>query len=69
MKQSQEEIKQNEAALDKFKMSAFDLSGKVAIITGEILAQVKDTQLPQLKLVLISLSRLMELKVGMTPVR
>lgn len=34
MAQSQEEIKQNEAALDKFKMSAFDLSGKVAIITG-----------------------------------
>ena len=34
MAQSQEEIKQNEAALDKFKMSFFDLSGKVAIITG-----------------------------------
>lgn len=34
MPQSQEEIKQNEAALDKFKMSAFDLTGKVAIITG-----------------------------------
>ena len=34
MPQSQEEIKKNEAALDKFKMSAFDLTGKVAIITG-----------------------------------
>ncbi|GAF39795.1 2-deoxy-D-gluconate 3-dehydrogenase [Agrilactobacillus composti DSM 18527 = JCM 14202] len=34
MAQSPEEIKQNEAALDKFKMSAFDLSGKVAVITG-----------------------------------
>lgn len=34
MAQSQEEIKKNEAALDKFKMSFFDLSGKVAIITG-----------------------------------
>ncbi|WP_267201539.1 2-dehydro-3-deoxy-D-gluconate 5-dehydrogenase KduD [Limosilactobacillus kribbianus] len=34
MAQSQEEIRQNEAALDKFKMSAFDLTGKVAIITG-----------------------------------
>ncbi|MDD6432761.1 MAG: 2-dehydro-3-deoxy-D-gluconate 5-dehydrogenase KduD [Lactobacillaceae bacterium] len=34
MQQSEEEIKQNEAALDKFKMSFFDLHGKVAIITG-----------------------------------
>lgn len=34
MQQSEEEIKQNEAALDKFKMSAFSLDGKVAIITG-----------------------------------
>lgn len=34
MAQSQEEIKKNEAALDKFKMDFFDLSGKVAIITG-----------------------------------
>lgn len=34
MEQSAEEIKKNEAALDKFKMSFFDLSGKVAIITG-----------------------------------
>lgn len=34
MPQSQSEIKENEAALDKFKMTAFDLSGKVAIITG-----------------------------------
>lgn len=34
MEQSAEEIKQNEAALDKFKMDFFDLHGKVAIITG-----------------------------------
>ena len=34
MEQSKEEIKNNEKALDKFKMSYFDLSGKVAIITG-----------------------------------
>lgn len=34
MGQTPEEIKQNEAALDKFKMSFFDLTGKVAIITG-----------------------------------
>lgn len=34
MAQSEEEIKQNEAALDKFSMSMFDLTGKVAIITG-----------------------------------
>ncbi|MFD1466550.1 2-dehydro-3-deoxy-D-gluconate 5-dehydrogenase KduD [Lapidilactobacillus mulanensis] len=34
MAQSPEEIKQNEAALDKFKMSAFSLNGKVAVITG-----------------------------------
>ena len=34
MEQSSEEINQNEAALDKFKMNFFDLHGKVAIITG-----------------------------------
>lgn len=34
MKQSKEEIKKNEEALDKFKMSFFDLTGKVAVITG-----------------------------------
>lgn len=34
MEQSKEEIKNNEKALDKFKMSFFDLTGKVAIITG-----------------------------------
>ena len=34
MEESIEEIKNNEKALDKFKMSYFDLSGKVAIITG-----------------------------------
>ena len=34
MAQSAEEIKANEAALDKFKMSMFSLEGKVAIITG-----------------------------------
>ena len=34
MEQSAEEIKQNEAALEKFKMDFFDLHGKVAIITG-----------------------------------
>ena len=34
MPQSAEEIKANEAALDKFKMSMFSLKGKVAIITG-----------------------------------
>ncbi|MFX3618534.1 MAG: 2-dehydro-3-deoxy-D-gluconate 5-dehydrogenase KduD [Sporolactobacillus sp.] len=34
MPQSQEEIKRNEEALDKFKMSFFNLKGKVAIITG-----------------------------------
>lgn len=32
--QSEAEIKANEAALDRFKMSFFDLSGKVAIVTG-----------------------------------
>lgn len=32
--QSQEEIKQHEAELDKFKMNKFDLTGKVAVITG-----------------------------------
>ena len=34
MEQSKEEIKNNEKALDKFKMSFFDLTGKVAVITG-----------------------------------
>ncbi|MFT8459375.1 MAG: 2-dehydro-3-deoxy-D-gluconate 5-dehydrogenase KduD [Liquorilactobacillus ghanensis] len=34
MKQSIEEIKANEAALDKFKMDFFSLKGKVAVITG-----------------------------------
>ncbi|WEV37316.1 2-dehydro-3-deoxy-D-gluconate 5-dehydrogenase KduD [Lactobacillus sp. ESL0677] len=34
MEQSKEEIKKNEEALDKFKMSLYDLTGKVAIITG-----------------------------------
>lgn len=34
MEQSKEEIKNNEKTLDKFKMNYFDLSGKVAIITG-----------------------------------
>ncbi|WP_261805885.1 2-dehydro-3-deoxy-D-gluconate 5-dehydrogenase KduD [Lapidilactobacillus luobeiensis] len=34
MAQSPEEIKQNEAALDKFTMNAFSLKGKVAIVTG-----------------------------------
>ncbi|MDF7637910.1 2-dehydro-3-deoxy-D-gluconate 5-dehydrogenase KduD [Lactobacillus sp. ESL0791] len=34
MAQSKEEIKRNEQALDKFKMNLFDLTGKVAIITG-----------------------------------
>ncbi|WP_179393840.1 2-dehydro-3-deoxy-D-gluconate 5-dehydrogenase KduD [Lacticaseibacillus absianus] len=32
--QSEEEIKQHEAELDKFKMSQYQLNGKVAIITG-----------------------------------
>ncbi|WP_125702235.1 2-dehydro-3-deoxy-D-gluconate 5-dehydrogenase KduD [Lacticaseibacillus daqingensis] len=32
--QTEEEIRQHEAALDKFKMSQYDLSGKVAVITG-----------------------------------
>lgn len=34
MEQSKEEVENNEKALDKFKMNYFDLSGKVAIITG-----------------------------------
>lgn len=34
MAQSAEEIKQNELALDKFKMDLFSLKGKVAIVTG-----------------------------------
>ncbi|MFT8648759.1 MULTISPECIES: 2-dehydro-3-deoxy-D-gluconate 5-dehydrogenase KduD [Liquorilactobacillus] len=34
MEQSIEEIKANEAALDKFKMDFFSLKGKVAVITG-----------------------------------
>ncbi|EOR85045.1 2-dehydro-3-deoxy-D-gluconate 5-dehydrogenase KduD [Latilactobacillus sp. 5-91] len=34
MAQSIEEIKANEAALDQFKMNFFDLTGKVAVITG-----------------------------------
>lgn len=33
-KQSAKEIKENEIALDKFSMNFFDLSGKVAIVTG-----------------------------------
>lgn len=32
--QSEEEIKQHEAELDKFNMNKFDLTGKVAVITG-----------------------------------
>jgi len=34
MAQSPEEIKANEKALDTFKMNFFDLTGKVAVITG-----------------------------------
>lgn len=34
MAQSPEEIKANEKALDTFKMNFFDLTGKVAIVTG-----------------------------------
>lgn len=34
MEQSKVEIRNNEQALDKFKMSFFDLTGKVAVITG-----------------------------------
>ncbi|MDN2453155.1 2-dehydro-3-deoxy-D-gluconate 5-dehydrogenase KduD [Lactobacillus sp. UCMA15818] len=34
MEQSNEEIKVNEAALDKFKINFFSLKGKVAVITG-----------------------------------
>ncbi|WP_125604831.1 2-dehydro-3-deoxy-D-gluconate 5-dehydrogenase KduD [Lapidilactobacillus bayanensis] len=34
MAQSPEEIKANEAALDKFKMDLFSLKGKVTIVTG-----------------------------------
>lgn len=34
LEQSKDEIVQNEKALDKFKMNFFDLTGKVAIITG-----------------------------------
>lgn len=34
MEQSIEEIKANEAALDKFKMNFFSLEGKVAVVTG-----------------------------------
>jgi Dehydrogenases with different specificities (related to short-chain alcohol dehydrogenases) len=34
MEQSKEEIQANEAALDQFKMNFFDLTGKVAVVTG-----------------------------------
>lgn len=34
MEQSKEEIQANETALDQFKMNFFDLTGKVAVITG-----------------------------------
>ena len=32
--QTEEEIRRHEEELDKFKMSQFDLTGKVAVITG-----------------------------------